>query len=138
MNKAKNTPNDWSESRLQQECFMFHWNGYPTKRGKLFSCPNGIPIRDQKGKHNHALAKRFKSEGLTAGVSDLILLEKGKVYFIELKKPDGKNGQSAGQKAWEKTVTEDGFPYYILNDLLVFKELIISICGRPNSKKFAV
>lgn len=72
-----------------------------------FSVPNG-----QKLKITQAI--KAKNEGLTAGVSDLIiLLPNGKTVFVEIKNPNGKGRQSDSQKQFEQKVKSLGFEYYI-------------------------
>ena len=66
------------------------------------------------GKMNVMQAARAKDEGIMAGVSDLvILLPFGKVYFVELKNPNGKGRQSPHQRAFEEAVKGYGHQYLI-------------------------
>jgi hypothetical protein len=116
MKKAANTPLHWSEDRLQQEIFRWFNNKYPEHRGLLFHVPNG-------GSRNPIEAKKLKFMGVTPGVSDLISLIHC-CAFLELKRPDGKGGQSPKQKKWQFTVEAQGFEYIILNDLEEAKEWI--------------
>jgi hypothetical protein len=116
MKKAANTPLKWSEDRLQQEIFRWFNNSYPEYRGLLFHVPNG-------GSRNPIEAKKLKFMGVTPGVSDLICLI-GRCAFLELKRPDGKGGQSLKQKKWQRIVEARGFEYRILNDLEEAKEWI--------------
>lgn len=60
--------------------------------------------------------------GLLSGVSDLIAVLPGKVLFIELKLPNGR--QSKSQIDFEKRVTILGHQYFIIRSLDEFKELI--------------
>ena len=48
-----------------------------------------------------------------AGVSDLILLLPGKVYFIEIKNPNGQGRQSPSQVEFEENVKALGQQYMI-------------------------
>lgn len=71
----------------------------------LFSVPNG-------GHRSRATAGIMKATGTLAGVSDLVLVHMGKVYFIEVKTESGT--QSPAQKEFEKRITAQGLPYYIV------------------------
>ena len=72
----------------------------------VFAVPNG-------GNRNLREAARLKQQGVTAGVSDLILLLPGRVYFIELKNPNGKGRQSPSQREFEDTVRGYGHEYLL-------------------------
>lgn len=72
----------------------------------VFAVPNG-------GNRNLREAARLKQQGVTAGVSDLILLLPGKVYFIEIKNPNGKGRQSPAQRDFEDTVRAYGHKYLL-------------------------
>jgi len=62
--------------------------------------------------------------GLLSGVSDLIVILKGKVLFVEVKNEIGK--QSPKQKLFEQQVTNLGFQYFLVRDVKKFKEIIES------------
>lgn len=73
----------------------------------VFAVPNG-------GSRNLIEAKNLKMQGVMAGVSDLILLlPERKVYFIELKNPNGKGRQSPHQRDFEQEVRAMGHEYLI-------------------------
>lgn len=73
----------------------------------VFAVPNG-------GSRNIREAKNLKAQGVMAGVSDLILLlPNKKVYFIELKNPNGKGRQSPLQRDFEDNVRAMGHEYLI-------------------------
>lgn len=66
------------------------------------------------GKMNAKQAYRAKLEGIMPGVSDLIvLLPNKKVYFVELKNPNGKGRQSPYQRDFEQEVNAMGHEYLI-------------------------
>jgi hypothetical protein len=134
MKKATNTDLSWSEDRLQQEIVMWFHNSYPQYRGLLFSVPNGLMILNEKGEKNWTMIKRFKRTGMWSGVSDLILLFSGRAYLMELKRPDGKNGQSKDQLDWQEKVELQGFDYKLFNDLLEMKEFITNIVDGIKNK----
>ena len=109
-----------SEDELQQKCFFWHWNNYPTKRNLLFHVPNG-------GSRSKREGARFKAMGVIPGVSDLILLDNCKTHMIELKVKN--RNQKPNQLKWEKIVTKEGFDYYVAKSLIEFKAVIHLIYG---------
>lgn len=72
----------------------------------VFAVPNG-------GSRNVIEAANLKAQGVMAGVSDLILLLPHKVYFIELKNPNGKGRQSPLQREFEDNVRAHGQEYLL-------------------------
>jgi len=89
-------------------CLRFH-----SPRGIIFSVPNG-------GNRNKIEAMTLKSNGLLAGVSDLILITpKGKLYFLELKTEIGV--QSEVQKDFQKRIEALGYEYKLIRSLNEFK-----------------
>lgn len=70
----------------------------------FFAVPNG-------GWRNEVVAAKLKKEGVRAGVSDLILVFKGAVYFVELKTDKGK--QSPFQKIFQQDVERLGYKYLL-------------------------
>lgn len=72
----------------------------------VFAVPNG-------GSRNIIEAANLKAQGVMAGVSDLILLLPNKVYFIELKNPNGKGRQSPAQMEFEDNVRAYGNEYLL-------------------------
>lgn len=104
-----------TESRLQQICFLWHWNNRPTERGRLWMQYNN----PKNAEHGGVL----KGMGMVAGVSDLAYLkEDGRMLFIELKVGDGK--QSQRQKWWEGVVRGCGAEYVVVRSLKEFVEII--------------
>ena len=77
-----------------------------------FSVPNEATRNNSK----------YIKSGVLAGVSDLIVLNNGRTYFVELK--DYKGKQSDKQKEFEKIVSLQGFEYYIVRSLEEFKNII--------------
>lgn len=109
-----------TEDQLQAQIITFYNNNYCLKnqnpRGIIFSVPNG-------GARNVIEAKKFKSTGLLAGVSDLILiLPNGKIIFLELKTETGK--QSETQIDFEKRISELGHEYHICRSLEQLKQIL--------------
>lgn len=73
------------EHILQVGCLTWFRLQYPKLKKALFSVPNGANVTEREGKW-------LKKEGLTAGVSDLILAIPNKNnagVFIEMKTPTG-------------------------------------------------
>lgn len=120
MKPAKNTPLNWSEDKLQANFYLWYHNTFPHLRGLLFSVPNG-------GGRSGLEGKVLKATGLYKGVADMVFLWKATTYFLELKRPDGKNGQSESQKSWQAMVAAQGFSYVVYNDLKELKLVILNI-----------
>lgn len=74
-----------------------------------FSVPNEATRNNSK----------YLKSGVLAGVSDLIVIQNGVVYFVELK--DFKGKQSEKQKEFEKLVSLQGLNYYVVRSLDEFK-----------------
>lgn len=106
------------ESELQQSCVKWFRYAYPRQSQVLFAVPNG-------GYRNIATARKLKAEGVTPGVSDLILLVPKHGYHglcIEMK--HGKGRQSPKQVAWEKAVKKQGYHYVVVRSFAGFCQLI--------------
>jgi len=107
-----------TEDILQAQIFKWYHNNYCNKlsnpRNVIFAVPNG-------GKRNPVEAMKLKATGLVSGVSDLIVVTKEKVLFIELKLPKGK--QQKTQKEFQSDVTNLGYEYHICRSLEEFKLL---------------
>ena len=103
------------EAKIQQEIYLWFHNQYCLKNqdNLIFSVPNeSKSAREQMYK---------KSLGLTAGVSDLIVLTLGKCSFVEVKRQDGK--QRDNQKNFEQKVKLLGFEYFLVRSLDDFKKI---------------
>ena len=122
--------NGHQESILQRACVAWFRRKYPDYKRLLFAVPNG-------GGRSKIEAGIMKAEGVTAGVSDMILLMPSWDYHglcIEFKciKTSVKNGevkktktyQSAEQKAWQADVEDAGYKYAVVRDMDEFAELI--------------
>lgn len=102
-----------TESQIQQQIIIFENNNYSIKKESvIFAVPNG-------GSRNVLEAKLLKATGVMPGVSDLILILKNKVFFIELKAEKGV--QSELQKTFESKVNNLGFEYLIFRSLEQYK-----------------
>lgn len=108
-----------SESRIQQEIFVWYWNMYclPVRdpREIIYHIPN-------EGKENAKLT----SVGLYPGAADLIFTYKGQHYYCEVKEPE-RGRQSPNQKKFQKHVEQCGYKYFIVYSLHEFQQLIESI-----------
>jgi hypothetical protein len=108
-----------TEDKIQQEIVMWYRNNYCLKhhdpQNIIFSVPNDSKdVKEQM---------RKKATGLYAGVSDLICIHFGKVLFIEVKAEKGV--QSQKQKDFQQLVENQGFKYYLVNNLNYFKEILV-------------
>ena len=95
----------------------------------FFAIPNGQ-------KRSRYEQREKKSEGMVAGVADMLLLVARKHYHglcIEFKhdKTDtlDKTYQSKEQKAWEKAVTEQGYLYVVVRSFDEGKSVIENYLG---------
>ena len=106
-----------SESKLQAECFQWHWNTHPEQRRRLFMNYNNPP--------NSIKGNQLKAQGMVAGVADMTyLLPNGRIAFIEFKTPIGK--QAEVQKQFQAVCTALEIPYFIIRTFDQFKECINS------------
>lgn len=106
-----------TEKKIQSDCFVWLWNYMPETRGLL--CYN---LANSKNKVDGA---QNKAMGLIAGRSDMVLYWKSIAYMFEFKTEIGK--QSSTQKEWQKTIENQGFKYYIVRNLIEFKEILKTI-----------
>ncbi len=123
------------ESKAQRACVSWFRGIYPEYAMLLFAVPNG-------GARSKIEASIMKGEGVTAGVSDLILMVPRGDYHalcIEMKKEaviyDGtrekkqKGYQSNEQKAWQAAVESQGYRYAVSHGLDEFKAIINEYFG---------
>ena len=66
--RKKKQKYDDEEHRIQCSCVKWFNLKYPKLKGRLFAVPNG-------GRRDTVTGGKLKAEGVTAGVSDLILLK---------------------------------------------------------------
>jgi hypothetical protein len=107
-----------TEAKVQQEMVVWFRNNYQRKgvdKGIIFSIPN-----ERAG--GYMAMKDLLLTGLLSGVSDLIVVLKGKVLFVEVKNEKGK--QSPKQILFQKQVENLGFKYYLVRNLEDFKKVI--------------
>lgn len=114
------------EHRIQCAIFKWFYYAYPQYRGGLFfAIPNG-------GHRNIQTAARLKAEGVTAGVSDLMLLISRHGYHalcVEVKTMVGR--QSENQRSWQAKVESQGFKYAIVRSLDDFADLMLWYLNEP-------
>ena len=106
------------ESRIQQNCIKWFRYQHSNIARLLFCVPNG-------GSRSRIEASIMKGEGVTAGVSDLILLVPTESYSslcIEFK--SGKGKQTELQKSWQELAEKQGNKYVICRSFDEFTEII--------------
>lgn len=110
------------EHKIQVACVAWFRREYPHLSHALFAVPNG-------GWRNEATGAKLKAEGVTAGVSDLILLHPSGfghyALLIEMKTENG--SQSTTQKKWQASIEESGnrrYCYKVCRSLKDFQALI--------------
>ena len=108
------------EHKIQCAIVKWFYYAYPQYRGGLFfAVPNG-------GHRNIQTAARLKAEGVTAGVSDLMLFVARHGFHalcIEVKTIVGR--QSMNQKNWQAKVEAQGFKYAVVRSLEDFAGLVL-------------
>ena len=117
------------ESALQRQCVAWFRIQYPKYALNLFAVGNG-GVRSAKE------AAIMKGEGVTAGVSDLILLlpsGDGKYHglCIEMKTTDKNSGQTDKQIEWQQAVERAGYKYVVCRTFEEFQKIIIDYLKRP-------
>lgn len=114
------------EHRIQCAIVKWFYYAYPAYRGGcLFAVPNG-------GHRNIQTARNLKAEGVTSGVSDLLLLVPKREYHglcIEVKTPVGR--QSDNQENWQRIIEAQGYRYEIVRSLDEFAELVRWYLNEP-------
>lgn len=105
------------ESQIQQSCVTWFRLQYPSIARLLFAVPNG-------GARNAVEAGIMKGEGVTAGVSDLILLYPSSGFHslcIEVKTSSKSSKQTDYQKKWQALVEAHGSKYIVCRSLDEFR-----------------
>lgn len=98
-----------AESQIQQSCVRWFRLQFPDIALLLFAVPNG-------GARNKREAGILKGEGVTAGVSDMILLKPSGGFAslcIEFKTEDKGSTQRDTQKRWQEVAETAGNKYVI-------------------------
>jgi len=106
----------------EDRCFIFAvQNELPMQLGHMIT--NKIP--QAKGVVEKSVAiclAQAISTGYKVGVSDLIVLMKNRIMFVELKTAVGR--QREKQKEFEEIVTGLGFEYYVIRSLKDFQDVV--------------
>ena len=85
------------------------------KKILVFAIANG-------GSRHPLEAVNLKKEGVRAGVSDLVVVMYGRIIFLEVKAPKGK--QQPSQKEFEEEVKKRGFEYYVVRSIEDVQEIL--------------
>ncbi len=111
-----------TEAKIQSEICKWFNNNYclvhNNPRSLILSIPNG-------GERSYVTASLSKSTGEYIGAADLLVIHRGKVLFVEVKTPIGK--QSPKQIDFQKHVESMCFPYHLVRSLEEFQKLIAEI-----------
>lgn len=101
-----------------------------------------IPFNINEAQEFFKIMSGLKKEGFLNGVADLIVLYKGKCYFVEIKTPaeykvSEKTGkriiakaggtQSEEQKKFQQEVEKEGFPYVLIDSWKKFEEFLSEV-----------
>ena len=109
------------EDALQVAVIRWWQHQYPEFAGLLFAVPNG-------GRRDAREGARFKAQGVTPGVSDLILLvPRPHILLLELKIKGGK--VSDAQKAWLAKAAGQGHTAAVAYDFNAARAAIVNHIG---------
>ena len=109
-----------TEAKIQSSLVQWYNNTYclqhHTPRSIIFSIPNGGA--------NKTVAEHMvnRAMGEYKGASDLVIIHKGKLIFVEVKTPTGV--QSKDQKIFETHVRQCGYDYFLVRSIEDFKNII--------------
>lgn len=115
------------ESSIQQRCVAYFRRKYPQYSKLLFAVPNGGARRIRE-------AQILKAEGVTAGVSDLILLVARGGYnalCIEMKRESSSSRLSPAQKEWQELAMAAGNKCVTCRSLEEFKKEVDTYLSAP-------
>ena len=120
-----------NESNIQIVCVRWFRQHYPKYATLMFSVPNG-------GYRHIQTAIRMHNEGMTAGVSDLILLmPSGDGVFhslcIEMKTLAKTSKQSTAQKDWQKQIEQVGNCYKVVHCFEEFVHVVRAYIGEKRT-----
>lgn len=99
------------------------------KDAAFWAVPNGgtrKTITTKGGKTISLEGMRLKAEGVKSGVSDLMILWRGRLICLEVKTEKGR--QSRNQKDWEEEITQAGGLYKVVrsvDDVRSFLTMVI-------------
>ena len=116
-------PMKHQESNLQSACVRWFRLQYPNL--VIYAVPNG-------GSRNVREAQRLKTEGVLAGVADLVvLLPQGKSLYIEMKVKGNK--QTLNQKEFQQKAEALGHKYYVCYSFEDFEKVVKQELTRKNN-----
>lgn len=120
-----------AESEIQRSCVRWFREEFPGHALMLFAVPNG-------GGRSRVEGAILKGEGVTAGVSDLILLEARGGFgalCIEMKTRSKRSGQSDRQREWQAAAEAAGNRYVVARSLEAFKRAVYEYMGQPRTTR---
>jgi len=100
------------ESEIQQQCIKWFHNTFRPQAGEGGGEGEIIFVPNELSYHR---SNYYQTMGVRKGCSDLIVVLKGKVLFIEMKTPKGK--QSPEQIDFQRSVEAMGYEYYVVRSL---------------------
>ena len=117
-----------NESKIQIQCVTWFKYQYPHLAPLLFAVPNG-------GSRDKREAAIMKAEGITAGVSDLILnIPGGSHTQLAIEMKDTKGTQSAAQKRYQRYAELAGVKYTICRSFQDFQDEVRNYLDTVNPK----
>ncbi len=112
------------EGRIQQEIVRDYNNSYclahHSPRNLILAIPNGMG-------GNKVARMLSVAKGEYPGASDLLVIHKGRVMFVEVKTNLSGSDQDPKQKLFQAHVNQCGYPYYLVRSLVEFQTLINSL-----------
>ena len=117
------------EHEVQRNCVNWFRAEFPDHALMLFAVPNG-------GGRSRTEGAILKAEGVTAGVSDLILLEARGGFgalCIEMKTRSKRSGQSDKQREWQAAAEAAGNRYVVARSLLAFQKAVYEYMALPRT-----
>lgn len=97
----------WMGTEAEEQMCIFRWADYMGEQKPelklLYHVPNG-------GKRDIGTAKKLKSEGVKAGVPDIVLpVARGGYHGLYIELKVGKNKPTALQKEWLERLKQEGY-----------------------------
>lgn len=111
--------NSMTELQMQAQCATWFWNTFPAER-RMLHC-------NMNNSFNRIAGASAKALGVIKGISDMELIVRGAVIFIEFKVGEGK--QSDEQIDFMNKVDQRGHSYIIIRSFGEFKLLIYGALG---------
>jgi hypothetical protein len=106
-----------TEHQIQAQIVNYFNQSFPTLRKCLFHVQNKAS--------NSIEGAKFKTLGVVAGISDLVLIHSNGTCFIELK--DDKGKQSEHQITFQRQLAQLNHDYHIIRSLSEFKALLSTL-----------